>query len=106
MTDEIITMIKQAEAEGVALKEAAIVCASKTVSNAETQAEKTLAEAEEFCRSYRETQTKLAEMDAQKAYEATLEESLKSARLYAEKAFSKAEDEVAKIVGRVVSGSR
>ena len=106
MTDEIITMIKEAEAEGAALKEAATLSASKTVLEAEAVADKKAEDSENFCRAYRETQVKLAEAEAQKAYDSTLETSLKNAKAYAQKALEKADDEVAKIVGRIVSGNR
>ncbi len=106
MTDELMEQIKRAEEEGAGLKSAATLNASKTVSEAELKAEKTAKDSEEFCRAYKETQTSLAQAQAEREYAAAIEKSRADAKAYAQKSLEHTEMEVSKIVGRMISGNR
>ena len=106
MTEEIIKTITDAETIALEYK-----------TDAETKAEKLLAETEqkilveektreEAFRAYRETSLNNAKVEAQARFEQATEQSQSDAKAYCAEVLKKADMQINEIVGRMIRGNR
>ena len=106
MTKEFLQSIAVAEAEAERIKADALEEAARITANAESEAAGTEKSSEEVLKKYRETQLKIAQSDAEKAYFAALKENGEKAKNYADERLKETELSVSRIVGRIVGGNR
>lgn len=106
MTEEIIKSITDAEAQATEMKRIATERASKILSDAETQAERSEQSSAEVCKAYRESQIRHANSDAEAEYAAAMQKSEYDAKGYCTRAWNEAEVFIGTIVGRIISGDR
>lgn len=107
MTQDIIAIIKEAEGQATAQKNAAIEKKNAMISQAEERAAEIEKTSAEVCKAYRETQLIAAEADAEKAYRDEIEKQGKLSKEYAERMIAEhAESYAEKIVGRLFGGNR
>ena len=104
MTNELVQSITAAEAQAAEIKESALLRAQEIVAAAEAQATEKEKTSANLCKSYKETQLKKVETEAQKSYEQSIRDQKLSAQKYAEEVLKSA-DVSGEIVRRIVSGS-
>ena len=106
MTEDIIKAITEAEAQASLIKKEAQEKATAIVAEATLRASETENKSAELCKSYRETQVKEMQENAEKEYQTTIREKTEEAKAYCEKALANAQASTEKIVGRIVRGNR
>ena len=104
MTEEIIKSITEAEKQAAECKRLAVEKAACILAEAEEKAVRLETTSVDVCKAYKETQTKIAMEDAERAYQETLEKKRSEAKEYCENALKNSEEAVSKIIGRIISG--
>ena len=98
--------IKLAEAQAQEMKRVAEEKAASILADAEMQAKRVKETAHEVCKAYADTQLKSVKMEAERRYNDALDARRKTAREYCAQVLQAADDAVAQIVGRLISGNR
>ena len=106
MTEDIIQAIKQAEAQALEMKNAAMEQAAQIISDSEKKAAMMKQTAMDVCRAYRDTQIKQAIADAEQIYQNSLTQKEEETKAYCARILENSDAAVSKIVGRIISGNR
>lgn len=106
MTEDIIKSITQAESQASQIKKEAQEKATAIVAGATSRASEIETAGAQLCKSYRETQIKKAQENAEKEYQTSIRVKTEEAKAYCEDSLKNAEASIGKIVGRIVSGNR
>ena len=104
MTKELVQSITAAETQAAQVIEAANLRAQEIIAAAEKEASEKEKTSATLCKSYRETQLKAAETEAQKSYEKEMQRQKNSSQQSAEEIL-KSTDVSGEIVRRILSGS-
>ena len=106
MTEELIKMIVEAEAQAEEIKTQALAQASEIMAQAEADVLTIERDALLVSKKYRETEQKNALAEAEKEYAVSLEKNRMQAKEYCAKVLKSAEGEIGNIVGRIIGGDR
>lgn len=103
--DEMLSSIKQAEAEAARLKEEAVAEAGAIIERARGEAAAAEKQSAKERAIYRKQALDKAKRDGEEMYNGVVAESRAKAKKYSEEVLAKSDGVVLKIVGRVSGGS-